>query len=104
MTPQVEALPKAVQRATACWPVGAGQATPHAPQWAVVDRFASQPFAVLPSQSANPLVHTYRQVPISQVVTVFGREAQAVAQPPQCARSVAVFASHPVPAMPSQSA
>jgi hypothetical protein len=72
------------------------QALPHAPQWLeleVVD--TSQPFASEPSQSAKPAEHARRQAPATQLATMFGRVAQAMSQPPQCAALVSVVTQTP---------
>jgi hypothetical protein len=44
-------------------PLFALHSRPHAPQCAVLVRFASQPFAALPSQFAKPALHATLQTP-----------------------------------------
>jgi hypothetical protein len=63
----------------------------------------SQPFAGLPSQSANGGVQlTMVQAPLEHPAVAFGR-LQTVLQTPQCEGFVWRFVSHPSPALPLQS-
>jgi hypothetical protein len=78
----------------------------HVPQWSVsVLRFASQPFAAMPSQSAYPAAHAvYPQPPLVHVIPVaLSTWAEhTVEQPPQWVRSVLRFVSQPFAALLSQ--
>jgi hypothetical protein len=66
--------------------------------------FTSQPFGTLPSQLAKPAEQDVTpQTPCTHDGAAFAG-AHAALHPPQLARSVAVFVSHPVATTPSQSA
>jgi hypothetical protein len=80
------------------------QALPQVPQWAGCDRSVSQPFAGLPSQSAQPVLHDATvQLPPLQPAVAWGR-LHVVPQVPQLVGSVAVLTSQPFDARWSQSA
>jgi hypothetical protein len=81
------------------------QALPHVPQFVVVRTSVSHPFAVLPSQFANPGMHEKPQTPVVHVAFVFGTAVpgQVFAHDPQWNGSVCKLTSHPVAATPSQS-
>jgi len=77
------------------------QATPHVPQFAVVVRGASQPFAAFMSQLPNPALHApSTQLPVAQLEVAFER-VHDVPQVPQLA-AVVSGASHPLAAARSQ--
>ena len=82
--------------------VDPAQALPHAPQFAVPESAASQPFEATPSQSAKPERHAMRHVPAVQTGAALGAAAQVVPHAPQCAVLTRVSTSHPLAAMPSQ--
>lgn len=78
------------------------QVLPHAPQLVVLTwMFVSHPFAVLPSQSANPALHVGTQTPAEHAVLPLAFE-HAFPQAPQLAVFVFRFASHPFAGSPSQ--
>jgi hypothetical protein len=83
-------------------PFTAPHTVPHVPQLLrFVCVLVSHPFAVSPSQFAQPALHDWiRHTPVAQVATAFG-SAQGTPHPPQ---SVSVFrlVSQPLPALPSQ--
>lgn len=60
------------------------QALPHVPQFAALERVSvSQPFALLPSQLPNPVVHeTTAHAPAVQLAVAFVRWHAAVAAAP----------------------
>lgn len=78
---------------------------PQPPQWFTsVKMVTSHPFAAIPSQSAYPAAHAPTpQRPAAQA-PVACAGAHAIPHVPQCAPLVAVSASHPFAAIPSQSA
>jgi hypothetical protein len=80
------------------------QAIAHLPQlFESVFRFASQPLAGLPSQSAKPFAHLATvQVPALHAAVAFAR--LHAPHLPQLLTSVFRFASQPLDALPSQSA
>jgi hypothetical protein len=70
--------------------------------WPLLQGSASQPLAVLPSQSKKPVLQPSRaHVPLAQLDVPFAA-AQGIPQPPQSA-AVARLVSQPVAALPSQS-
>jgi hypothetical protein len=68
-----------------------------------VRRFASQPFPALPSQLPKPGLQVIAHVEALQLAMPLF-ELQVWPQEPQLSVEVLVFVSHPLPAMPSQSA
>jgi hypothetical protein len=82
----------------------AGQARPHAPQWAGVDwRSASQPLAASRSQSPRLATQVITaHVPAAHVAVALG-SAQARPHIPQWSLAVRVSVSQPLAALPSQS-
>jgi len=79
------------------------QALLHVPQWVVVVTLVSQPSAGLALQSAKPAGHVRPHAPLVQVACPVG-PGQALPHVPQSLGSFAVSVSHPLLAMPSQSA
>lgn len=78
------------------------QEFPHAPQLdMLVCTFVSQPFAALPSQSANPAKQVGEHTPPAQATVPFAF-VQLFPQPPQLDTPVFRLASQPFAAMPSQ--
>ena len=82
----------------------AGQARPHAPQWAgVAWRSVSQPLAASRSQSPRLVTHVITaQVPAAHVAVALG-SAQARPHMPQWSLAVRVSVSQPLVTLPSQS-
>jgi hypothetical protein len=78
------------------------QAAPQAPQWLTLEAvFVSQPFAVLPSQLPQPLLHAPGvQMPVAQDAAALGNE-QGVPHVPQSV-SVRVLVSQPLFGFESQ--
>lgn len=70
----------------------AGQALPHAPQFATLARFASQPLNALPSQSANPGAQTNPHRPEVHAALAFAGLAHTMPQLPQFRTSLTTFA------------
>jgi hypothetical protein len=66
--------------------------------------FTSQPFVALESQSAYGALQVNPQLPDEQVVVAFCRDVHACPQAPQFVVLVFVLTSHPLAALPSQSA
>jgi len=66
-------------------------------------RSRSHPLLALPSQSPNPLRHTYRQLPAEHDATLLGRAAHIAPHAPQWRTSLAVDTSQPLAATMSQS-
>jgi hypothetical protein len=95
--PQAESVQVAV-------PFVASHAVPHAEQLSgSTRRSLSHPFAAVASQSAKPVSHEIAHRPAVQLgVPLFVLHAPM--QEPQCCGSVARSTSHPVNALPSQSA
>jgi hypothetical protein len=84
---------------------GAGHDRPQAPQAVTLLRVSvSHPFPALPSQSPKPALHIpTAHTPAAQAAVAFaGMHARP--QPPQWATPVRVSVSHPLAAIPSQSA
>jgi hypothetical protein len=79
---------------------GNEQAVPHDPQSVSVRVLVSQPLFGLPSQSANPALHTGVHAPATQVVVPLPLE-QAVPHSPQFVTVVSAT-SQPLPGLPSQ--
>jgi hypothetical protein len=81
-----------------------GHALPHMLQlFGSLRRFASHPLVMLPSQLSKPGLHVIEHAePLQLGVPLFMLHAWP--QPPQLPVEVVVFTSHPLPAMPSQSA
>jgi hypothetical protein len=74
----------------------------HVPQWlGSLERFASQPFAGLLSQSAKPTLQVKPHDPIVQFAVAFGGVGHVVPQAPHVAVVLSV-ASQPFEAFPSQ--
>ncbi len=68
----------------------------HMPQCAaLVLRFTSQPLVGLPSQSANPCMHTKPQAPALHTEAALARAGHALPQRPQCDKSLARLRSQP---------
>ena len=85
-------------------PVGQVHALPQEPQLLMlVFLFVSQPLTGLPSQLAQPLLHTGAHTPLEQEVVPLGF-THATPQAPQLPVEVAVFVSQPFAAFASQSA
>ena len=83
-------------------PFGFVHALPQLPQLAtLVLRFASQPFAALPSQLPNPRLQMGAQAPAEQTVVPFAF-VQAPPHEPQFATLIWVFVSQPFDKVPSQ--
>jgi len=83
----------------------AGHAAPQAPQLAgLVLPLTSQPLLASMSQSRKPGSHAVAQRAIAHDALAPGPARQAVPQAPQCIGLVAVLASQPLAALPSQSA
>jgi hypothetical protein len=75
----------------------------HAPQlFTSVPRATSHPFVALPSQFANPALHTKPQVPDVHVGVALGTAAHVRPHAPHALMLVSVFASHPFDVFPSQ--
>ena len=68
-----------------------GQTLPHAPQFAVVERLASQPSPAFPSQSANPGAQENPHRSEVQVATALAGVVHATLQPPQFRTSLRMF-------------
>jgi hypothetical protein len=85
-------------------PLAGLQARPHAPQWVVVSRVASQPLAALPSQSPRPAAQATPQAPALHAAVPPVVAAQARPHVPQWVVDVRVSVSQPLAALPSQSA
>jgi hypothetical protein len=80
------------------------QLTPQLPHAVSEARLCSQPVAIVVSQSAQPLSHVMRQVPLSHATVARLRPVgHAFVQLPQRMRSVARSASQPVAGSASQS-
>jgi hypothetical protein len=79
------------------------QAAAHAPQFVVlVFRFASQPFAALPSQLPKPTLHApSTHADAEQLAPAFANE-QALPHAPQLVAVLVRFVSHPFVGSPSQ--
>ncbi len=76
----------------------------HDPQRAgSVFRFASQPFAGFPSQSAKPVLHENPQVPVEHVASAFAGAVHALPQRPHAAVLPDSEVSQPLDRVPSQS-
>jgi hypothetical protein len=98
----------------AVWPDGHAQlpdrqtippahALPHAPQWALLlVVLTSQPLPALPSQLAKPVLQVSPQVPAPQLGAELAAAPQANPHAPQLV-VVAMFVSHPLSGLPSQS-
>jgi hypothetical protein len=85
-------------------PLGAEQAKPHEPQlFGSVDRVASQPLLIWPSQFPNPTVQAIEQVPPLHPGVPFP-PGQTLPQVPQSLTLVATPVSQPSASLPSQSA
>jgi len=93
-------VPPGLQVADA-W-LGAGQAFVHDPHVAGTERSVSQPFVSSPSHEAKPASQTSSQVAMAQIAVAWSASAQAWAQPPQLAGSLATLVSQPFVSSPSQ--
>jgi hypothetical protein len=79
------------------------QAAPQALQFAaLVFRFASQPFAALPSQLPKPVLHAPSTHALAEQLAPAFANAQTVPQAPQFAADVVRFVSQPFVGSPSQ--
>lgn len=78
-------------------------ARPQVPQleWPTL-RLASQPFALEPSQSAQPALQTRVHRPPLHADVALETAGQTFPHAPQLFRSVAVLTSHPLALLPSQ--
>lgn len=76
-------------------------ARPHAPQLAAVRTLVSQPFAMFPSQSAQPALQLYAHAPTLQRAVALARTAHGE-QPPHVLTEDIVSASQPLASTPSQ--
>jgi hypothetical protein len=79
------------------------QVRPHIPQCVVeLLRLVSQPLAAFPSQSPKPELQRNEQTPPLHSGVALAGVGHALPQRPQCAVAVRMFASQPLPAIPSQ--
>lgn len=77
--------------------------TPHRAQFAAEARSASQPLAGFMSQSANPALQRYSQLPALHPAVMLGRAGQALPQRPQWVTELERPTSHPSAAVALQS-
>jgi hypothetical protein len=81
----------------------AAHALPQVPQFALFAlRFASQPLAAIPSQSAYPIAQVSAHAPPRQVGDALAPAAQAIPHMPQCEAVVVMSVSQPLVVLPSQ--
>lgn len=67
-----------------------GHTFPHPPQLVTLERLASQPLPMSPSQLAQPLAQSSAQLPPWQLASALGALEHALPQPPQWPGSVVV--------------